>query len=115
MSASKRHYKCCVLGCTNEHRSLHTLPPSELLRTRWLNFIFKGTIPEKIAKVKHVCANHFTPDCLTNKGQFNAGFSQRLILKEGSIPTLRPRTSDPDKVSIRRHILFSKLPSERAS
>ncbi len=25
MSAPKRHYKCCVLGCTNEHRSRHTV------------------------------------------------------------------------------------------
>ncbi|XP_058609108.1 zinc finger MYM-type protein 4 isoform X2 [Onychostoma macrolepis] len=47
---------------------------------------------KKISKVLYVCANHFTPDCLSNEG-----FSQRLILKEGSIPTLRARTSAPDK------------------
>ncbi len=40
MSAPKRHYKCRVLRCTNEHRSLHRLPPSEPLRTLWLDFIF---------------------------------------------------------------------------
>ncbi len=28
MSAPKRLFKCCVLGCTNEH-SLHRLPPPE--------------------------------------------------------------------------------------
>ncbi len=38
MSAPKRLFKYCVLGCTNEHRSLHRLPPSEPLRTRWLSF-----------------------------------------------------------------------------
>ncbi len=29
MSAPKRLFKCCVLGCTNERSSLHRLPPSE--------------------------------------------------------------------------------------
>ncbi len=29
MSAPKRIFKCCVLGCTNERSSLHRLPPSE--------------------------------------------------------------------------------------
>ncbi len=38
MSAPKRLFKCCVLGCTNEHMSLHRLPPSEP-RTLWLRFI----------------------------------------------------------------------------
>ncbi len=47
MSAPKRLYKCCVLGCTNEHRSNHNLPSSEP-RTLWLNFIFfEGNILEK--------------------------------------------------------------------
>ncbi|XP_048053355.1 piggyBac transposable element-derived protein 4-like isoform X2 [Megalobrama amblycephala] len=97
MSAPKRHYKCHVLGCNSEHKSLHRLPQSESQRTSWLNFIFKGNVPKKIVKVLYVCANHFAPDCFANEGLFNAGFSQRLILKYGSIPTLRPQTSDPHK------------------
>ncbi len=50
MSVPKSYYKCCVLGCTNEHRSLHNLPSSEP-RTLWLNFIFEGNILEKICNV----------------------------------------------------------------
>ncbi len=50
MSAPNRHCKCCVLGCTNEHRSRHNLPPSEP-RTLWLNLIFEGNIPEKNGNV----------------------------------------------------------------
>ncbi len=71
-----------------------------------LNCIFEGNV---LGKVLYVCANYFTSDCLTNEGQFNAGFSQGLILKEGSIPTLVAQTSAPDEVSITRHMLFFKL------
>jgi len=105
MSASKRHYKCCVLGCTSGDKSFHILPQSESLRMSWLNFIFKGNIPKNFAKILYVCSNHFAPECFTNKGFVNAGFSKRLILKEGSIPTIRAQTSDPDKVSVVRHLL----------
>ncbi len=58
-----------------------------------------------ICKVLYVCANHFKMDCLKNEGHFNAGFSQKLILKGGSIPTLHVRMSAPDKAC---PILFSK-------
>ncbi len=45
MSAPKRLFKCCVLGCIG-HRSLHRLPPSEP-RTLWLNLILLGNVLEK--------------------------------------------------------------------
>ncbi len=28
------------------------------------------------------CANHFTPDCFLNEGQFKAGFVKKLKLKD---------------------------------
>nr|XP_055062375.1 zinc finger protein 62-like [Misgurnus anguillicaudatus] len=92
MSALKRNYKCFVLGCTNEHQSLYTLPQSESLRASWLDFIFYGNVPKKVPRMLHVCANHFTPDCFKNERQFNAGFSTSLILNNESIPTLRSQT-----------------------
>ncbi len=66
-------------------------------------------------KVLYVCANYFTSDCLTNEGQFNAGFSQGLILKEGSIPTLVAQTSAPDEVVSLVICCFSNCFSERVS
>ncbi len=39
----------------------------------------------KKSEKSYDCANHFTPDSLTNKGHFKDGFLQKLILKEGLI------------------------------
>ncbi len=58
MSAPKRLFKCCVLWCTNEHGSLHWLPPSEL-RTLWLSFIVWENVLEKIGKVPNTCRNQY--------------------------------------------------------
>ncbi len=44
MSVPTRLFKCCVLGCINEHRRLHRTPPSE---QRSLSFIVLGNVLEK--------------------------------------------------------------------
>ncbi len=65
MSAPERLFKCCVLGCTNEHRSLYRLPPSEL-RTLWLSLIDRGNVLEKNGKVPNSCRDqfqHFVCEC----------------------------------------------------
>ncbi|XP_050950932.1 uncharacterized protein LOC127153734 [Labeo rohita] len=96
---------CTVVGCNNEHNSRHVLPTSEPLKTQWLNFVFNGNVPSNLPKWVHVCANHFSPDCLINEGQYKAGFAKKLVLKNGSVPTIRVPTSPPVKA-----ITSEKLP-----
>ncbi|XP_073720263.1 uncharacterized protein [Misgurnus anguillicaudatus] len=84
-----KHSRCFVIGCKNEHRSIHLLPTSEELRTQWISFIFKGNVPQIIPRFVFVCANHFTSECFVNEGQYNAGFAKKLLIRDGSVPTIR--------------------------
>ncbi|XP_057201463.1 uncharacterized protein LOC130561273 isoform X2 [Triplophysa rosa] len=91
-----KQLRCGVVGCKNEHKSLHLLPTSEPLRTQWIRFIFEGNATLNLPKFVYVCANHFTPDCFFNAGQYSMGFAKKLILKSGSVPAVRHQASSPE-------------------
>ncbi len=73
-------------------KSLQRSSASEPWRTLWMNLIYGRNYGEEL----YICANHFLPDCFVNKGQFNTGFTQKLILKDGSIPAVHAQTSYPE-------------------
>uniref|UniRef100_A0A8C1LJG1 THAP-type domain-containing protein n=1 Tax=Cyprinus carpio TaxID=7962 RepID=A0A8C1LJG1_CYPCA len=91
--ASNRSW-CSVLGCNNEHSSHFDVPKSEPLETQWLSFVFKGNISPDQRQCFHVCANHFSPDCFINE----AGFAKKLLLKKGSVLTIRVPAAPPEEV-----------------
>ncbi|XP_072250698.1 uncharacterized protein [Leuresthes tenuis] len=88
--------RCSVLSCTDELPTLHGPPATGHLRAQWIDFIFEGNAPAKVGKRLLVCSRHFSSDCFSNLGQFNAGLASRLFLKEGSVPTIRGRKADEE-------------------
>ena len=75
-------------------------PASEDTRLKWIDFIYEGNLPARVGKYLLVCANHFELERFINLGQYNAGLAGRLILKGGSVPSIRRRTEDEGNVSI---------------
>ncbi len=81
---STKEALCCVLGCSNEHRSLHNLPPSEP-RTLWLNFIFEGNIPEKLVTSPIYLGINTNASCTnvsSRQSKYHAFVFQIALLKE---------------------------------
>lgn len=75
-----------MLGCASVTQ-LFGLPKEEEKKNQWLKFIY-GTRPDQYNLNIFLCFRHFTKDSFVNWAQFNSGFSKRLLLKDGSVPTL---------------------------
>ncbi|XP_074520137.1 uncharacterized protein LOC141785613 isoform X2 [Halichoeres trimaculatus] len=84
-----RHANCSVIDCKIQHKILYSVPAPEIQRRQWQLFIFNNNVPDTVSTHLFVCANHFTPDCFNNWGQYKAGFASTLTLIRGSLPTVR--------------------------
>ncbi len=49
-----------------------------------MNFIFNED-PDRVSKKPAFCSLHFTTDSVTNRAQFDMGFSKRLKLKDNVV------------------------------
>ena len=74
---------CYVVGCKNQHKCLYSVPATEQQKRQWLRFIFNDNVTAMLPVSLYVCANHFTSDCFSNKGQYKAGFASTLTLVKG--------------------------------
>ena len=65
------------------------------------SFFLNNNVPAVARLSFCVCANRFTSDCFSNKGQYKAGFASTLTLVKGSVPTiLDPETAPEPQVSV---------------
>lgn len=68
--------------------SVFGLPRDAGLRQQWLQFVF-NSVPADYNANLAICAAYFTEDRFKNLHEFNAGFVQRLFLKDEAVPTLK--------------------------
>ncbi|XP_044215540.1 uncharacterized protein LOC122987624 [Thunnus albacares] len=86
----------CFFGCEGEEKKLNlfAFPKDESTRQKWIQFLFSGK-KQPYAYV-FVCSRHFTEDCFLNRAQYEAGFSARLVLKDGSVPSIKGRVEESE-------------------
>lgn len=78
-------WRRCALECDLK-TNLYGLPKAEEVKRQWLKFIF-NCIPQQYNPSLYLCYRHFTEDCFVNWAQFNARYAQRLVLRDGAVPT----------------------------
>ncbi|XP_067298892.1 piggyBac transposable element-derived protein 4-like isoform X2 [Pseudorasbora parva] len=76
----------CEFRCESKTHSFG-LPKTDGIRNQWLQFMYNA-VPDQYSPKVRLCAAHFTKDCFLNLGEYNAGYTQRLLLKHGAVPTL---------------------------
>ncbi len=64
-----------------------------------MNFIF-NEVPDRISKNLVLCSLHFTADSFTNQVRFDAGFSERLKLKDNAVPIILDLTVMSQNTSV---------------
>ncbi|XP_051742028.1 gastrula zinc finger protein XlCGF57.1-like [Ctenopharyngodon idella] len=78
--------KKCVFCCKGK-TALFSFPKNPALREQWMQFVFPGQ--QRSCGSVFVCSRHFGDECFTNKAQFDAGFADRLKLKDGAVPAIK--------------------------
>ena len=79
---------CSVIDCRDQSIYTHAVPAQDVLKEKWIDFIFDRRVPVVIKPNIHVCHNHFTLDSWENLAQVQrAGLATKRCLKRGAIPT----------------------------
>ncbi|XP_051983016.1 piggyBac transposable element-derived protein 4-like [Xyrauchen texanus] len=103
--SARRTKRCAIPGC-RKTEFLHMVPKNPNIKKEWLKFIF-NEVPDRVSPYLFVCLGHFTPDCLANQSQYEAGFAGKHILKSGAVPTIL----DPRAIRQTRTSATADLPN----
>ncbi|XP_031154585.1 uncharacterized protein LOC116049247 isoform X3 [Sander lucioperca] len=83
----------CFYNCESKYH-LYGLPKEDSVKNQWFKFMFT-TVPQTYkGPYLYLCYLHFEEHCFLNWAQVKAGFSQKLMLIEGSVPTLLGHSGD---------------------
>ncbi len=88
--------------------SLFGFPRDAGLREQWLKFIF-NSVSENDNPNTALCAAHFMEDSFLNLHELNSGFTQKLVLKDGAVKTIKAEAFvyGPRPVSMLYSLFFS--------
>lgn len=81
----------CFFGCEGK-LNLFAFPKDVITRQHWMQFLFSGH--KQLYASVFLCSRHFTEDCFLNRAQYEAGFSARLVLKDGAVPSVKARVEE---------------------
>lgn len=109
--------RCVVMFCDKTNKdgvSLHQFPKDGNLCKKWNKFVLtKRDGKAWTPGTGHVCSDHFLKTDYEGYGAKLAGFSSKLVLKKGAIPSLLPNPT-PEQLQKARK-LSSGTPSPSTS
>ncbi|CAL8310463.1 unnamed protein product [Arctogadus glacialis] len=93
--------KKCFFGCEGKLFNFFGFPKDPSTRQEWVDTL----IPGQQQKTLWVCQRHFLPDCFTNLGQCKVGLAAKLVLIDGSVPTILGRVEESEAQSTSQQTL----------
>lgn len=98
--------RCVVMFCNNTNDnnvSLHQFPNDAVIARKWITFVnVKREDEGWVPGTGHICSDHFRPDDYENYGAYLRGYTSKLILKKGSVPSVQPIPTDEQLTKARQ-------------
>ncbi|XP_008298193.1 uncharacterized protein LOC103370809 isoform X2 [Stegastes partitus] len=86
----------CYFGCEGK-LNLFASPKEESTRQYWVQFLFAGQ--QQPTANWFLCSRHFSEDAFLNRAQYEAGFSARLLLRDGAVPSVKGRVQESEALA----------------
>ena len=100
--------RCVVMFCNKTNAdgvSLHQFPKDRNLSRKWTSFVHHKRDPKTWTPgTGHVCSAHFSTNDYEGYGAKIAGFSSKLVLKKGAVPSIHPVPTADQLVTARSAI-----------
>lgn len=102
----------CLVPCRGDAvcfgAKAQRLLKTDKITNHWLLFIYNA-VNEQYKRNICLCTAHLTEDSLLNLVEYKAGYTQRLLLKSGAIPTLLEQSCASESENVSMFDYFKKL------